>query len=155
MTRKYISKTQFSRSIVWLPFILIPIILVIWFWIYSRFYTSTTMNDNWFKVQSFDWEYCLDVYDYLDTDNIWYYKWYTYSQLMFKNMQDLSTLMVYAENNKLPVNCPDGKVCDLNKDSKIDGGDLWFLEQLIRDIGQDDKKLIEILVSHGLPVDCD
>lgn len=152
---KYISKTNIQKTKPWLVLLFIALFVAVWFWIYNIYNYNNINQDNRFTIQSLEMNYCFDRYDYLDTDDISYYDWYNNSQLMQKNMQDLSTLIVYAENNNMSVACPEGKICDVNKDNLIDSEDLWFFEQLLRDIDQDDNKLIKFMKDNNLPIDCD
>ena len=68
---------------------------------------------------------------------------------MRKNMQDLSTIIVDAEQNNTDIACPANKACDVNQDNHIDSQDLRFLEQLLRDVDElDDNSIIKLLIAY-------
>ncbi len=102
--------------------------------------------------------YCLSKYDYANNDSE--YTNATKRELMAKNLQALGELIENAEQQgKAPV-CPIGKICDLNKDGEIDTKDLSFLGEILRDSNPswkngDDVLLINLLISNGLPVNCE
>ena len=99
--------------------------------------------------------YCIDKYDYYNNDKTPEYAWYTKRQLMASNDNELAEIIEQAEQKGVDPVCPTGKICDLNKDGKIDTKDLSFLEAILRDANEDDNTLIQLLIQAWLPVSCD